>query len=179
MCARESNKDSVVGHTKFIASLAATLEQTPFELSDEPSKPSRRGVYKFELILDISLRVSPERVSVGTDEKRSSSSPAQLPALVSECLWETLGESLECRKPRMTIIRGSKRTERKEKQGTGPRGWLPVEGCPSHLHQTLVVDLSISGLCGRKGVCGRGVGYADGLGKDDYEDIRGIIEFLG
>lgn len=75
-----------------------------------------------------------------------------------------LEQAQEYTKPERTIVRGLKRTERKGKQGMGPRGWLP-EGFPSHLHQTLTVGVNTNALCGRKGMNGWGIGYADSLGK--------------
>jgi hypothetical protein len=53
----EPDKKAVVCYSELIASLAAALEEAPFELSDEASKPSRSRVYKFEFILNVALRV--------------------------------------------------------------------------------------------------------------------------
>ena len=61
MSAGESNKKTIVGYSEFVASLAATLEQAPLELSDKSSKASRRGVYQLELVLDVTLRCTPKR----------------------------------------------------------------------------------------------------------------------
>ena len=56
----ESNEETIVGDSEFVAGLAATLEKAPLELSDESSETSRGGVYKLELVLDVALRVYAE-----------------------------------------------------------------------------------------------------------------------
>ena len=56
MPAREPNQETIVGHSEFVAGLAAALEKTPLELSDESSEASRGGVYELEFVLDIALR---------------------------------------------------------------------------------------------------------------------------
>jgi hypothetical protein len=58
--AGESNQETVVGYSEFVAGLAAALKKAPLELSDESCETSRGGVYEFELVLDITLRVYTE-----------------------------------------------------------------------------------------------------------------------
>lgn len=57
MTAGEPDEEAVVGHSEFVASLAAALEEAPLELSDEASEPGWGGVYELEFILDVTLGV--------------------------------------------------------------------------------------------------------------------------
>ena len=60
MSAGEADQESIVGHSEFVAGLAAALEQAPLELSDKSSKTSRGWVYELEFVLDITLRRMPK-----------------------------------------------------------------------------------------------------------------------
>jgi len=139
----KSDKETIVGYPELVASLAATLKQTPFELSDKASETSWRRVDEFEFILNITLGVNVRggEYRATTDQCGSSSLPARLPGPASECLWEMLGQTPERAKPGKMIARGSKRTERKGKRGVDPKGWLPA-GFPSHLHQTSIGNVN-------------------------------------
>ena len=53
--ARKSNEGTGIGDSEFVISLTTSLEQTPLELSDKPSKASRRDVCEFQFIFYISL----------------------------------------------------------------------------------------------------------------------------
>lgn len=55
MTTREADEKTIVGDPKFVASLATSLEETPFELSDEASETSWCGIYEFELVLNVTL----------------------------------------------------------------------------------------------------------------------------
>ena len=160
MTTGETDEEPIVSHSEFVASLATTFKEPPLELSDETSEPSRRRVYELELILDIALRVCTTCGKYLYGQGGSRSIPARLPVPASGCLWEILGRTPEYKKPEKMTARGSKRTERKGKRGTGPRGWLP-EGFPSHLHRTSIVSMNVNGLWSkgggwtRNGLCGR------------------------
>jgi len=62
--AGETNQETVVGYSEFVAGLPAALKKAPLELSDESSKPSRGGVYELEFILDITLMCRGEYVNL-------------------------------------------------------------------------------------------------------------------
>ena len=55
--ARESNQETIVSHSEFVAGLTAAFEKTPLELGDESGESSRSGVYELELVLDVTLKV--------------------------------------------------------------------------------------------------------------------------
>jgi hypothetical protein len=59
--AGESDQETVVGYSEFVAGLAAALEEAPLELSDKSSETSRGGVYELELVLDVTLGCIPKR----------------------------------------------------------------------------------------------------------------------